>query len=73
MSILLKRPPVFTSDGNQGFRGKVPPTGEDVILQYIGYHTYLQRISNRQSKNFRCNHVSCRGYQNMVGEKGHHT
>ena len=43
LPFLLKSPPVFTTDGNQGFIGAFPPTGEDVILQYYGYHNYLQR------------------------------
>ena len=51
LPFLLKSPPVFTTDGNQGFIGAFPPTGEDVILQYYGYHNYLQRATNRQSKN----------------------
>ena len=51
LPFLLKTPPVFTTNGEQGFKGAFPPTGEDVILQYYGYHNYLQRATNRQSKN----------------------
>ena len=49
IAIIEKTPPIFTTEGNQGFRGAFPPTNEDVILQYFGYHNYLQGTTNRQS------------------------
>ena len=44
-----KCPPIFSLPGNQGFIGAYPPTGEQVLLQYHGYHRYLQETSQLQS------------------------
>ena len=49
LPILEKCPPIFTSTENRGFIGAYPPTGEQILLQYHGYHKYLQEITKRQS------------------------
>ena len=49
LPILEKCPPIFTSAENRGFTGAYPPTGEQILLQYQGYHKYLQDITKRQS------------------------
>ena len=47
--LLKKCPPIFTSSGKQGFKGSYPPTGEQILLQFHGYHKYLQQVTSRQS------------------------
>ena len=42
-------PPAVTSSENIGFTGAYPPTSEKILLQYHGYHRYLQNTTNRQS------------------------
>ena len=49
LPILEKCPPIFTSAENRGFTGAYPPTDEQILLQYQGYHKYLQDITKRQS------------------------
>ena len=49
LSLFEKEPPIFTSKESQGFQGSFPPTVEDIILQFYGYHTYLQESSKRKS------------------------
>ena len=49
LPILEKCPPIFTSEDNAGFSGAYPPTGEQVLLHYQGYHKYLQNNTKRQS------------------------
>ncbi|KAG0716382.1 hypothetical protein GWK47_009833 [Chionoecetes opilio] len=44
-----KCPPIFSVPGNHGFTGPYPPTGEQVLLQYHGYHKQLQQASHLQS------------------------
>ena len=48
LPILEKCPPIFTSTENRGFIGAYPPTGEQILLQYHGYHKYLQEITKKQ-------------------------
>ena len=50
LPILEKCHPFFSSEDNAGFSGAYPPTGEQVLLHYQGYHKYLQNITKRQSK-----------------------
>ena len=49
LSLFEKEPPIFTSKESQGFQGSFPPTVEDIILQFYGYHSYLQESSKRKS------------------------
>ena len=44
-----KCPPLFNAQGNHGFTCSFPPTGEQVLLQFYGYHRYLQDISKLKS------------------------
>ena len=48
LSLFEKEPPIFTSKESQGFQGSFPPTVEDIILQFYGYHTYLQESSKHK-------------------------
>ena len=47
--LVEKSPPIFTSCGKQGFTGSFPLTEEDILLQFFGYHRYLQKNSKLQS------------------------
>ena len=47
--LLEKSPAIFTSAKEQEFKGSYPPTGEQILLQYTGYHKYLQEVTKRQS------------------------
>ena len=49
LAILEKCPPIFTSPENAGFSLAYPPTSEQVLLHYHGYHKYLQNTTKRQS------------------------
>ena len=49
LSLTGKVPPIFTSKGSQGFLGSFPPTIENIILHYHGYHNYYQESTGRQS------------------------
>ena len=49
LPVLEKCPPIFTSAENVGFTGAYPPTGEQILLHFQGYHRYLQDVNNRQS------------------------
>ena len=49
LPFLDKYPPTVTSSENIGFTGAYPPTSEKMLLQYHGYHRYLQNTTNRQS------------------------
>ena len=42
--LIEKCPPLFTTAGPHGFFSRFPPTGEDIILQYHGYHNYFQEV-----------------------------
>ena len=42
--LIKKCPPLFTTAGPQGFFRAFPPTREDIILQYHGYHNYFQEV-----------------------------
>ena len=49
LPILDKCPTIITSSKNIGFSGAFPPSSEQVLLNYYGYHKYLQETTNRQS------------------------
>lgn len=44
-----KSPPLFNEPGNQCFTGPYPPTGQQILFQYYGYHNYLQETSKLRS------------------------
>lgn len=48
--LLDKCPPIFNESRNYGFTGPFPPTREQILLQYYGYHRYLQESTKLQSK-----------------------
>lgn len=49
LDLFNKCPPIITQSGNLGFAGAYPPTWEQVLLQYHGYHRYMQKASKLQS------------------------
>ena len=49
LAILDKCPTIITSSKNVGFSGAFPPSREQVLLNYHGYHKYLQDTTKRQS------------------------
>ena len=49
LSLIEKDPPIIRSKGSQGFQGSFPPTTENILLQYYGYHNYLQESTEWQA------------------------
>ena len=42
--LLDKSPPIFYKNVSHGFAGSLPPTGEQVLLQYFGYFNCVKKL-----------------------------